>query len=155
MSEFRCWRCSRVLSKEKGELDHGCLDCAVMTSRSPKSEEFSEQESWRRLGYDSEKEPGVKFIIDGARGQYNAMESELTALKAENEKLQKDVEHERFCKEAFSAEMNRYAKALEKCKEQRNNWIDFSGPLDMSYQENIEMCDQELDEILAGEKENG
>lgn len=40
--------------------------------------QFSEFESFRRLGYDSEKEPGVKFIIEGARGQQQAM---LESLK--------------------------------------------------------------------------
>jgi hypothetical protein len=32
--------------------------------------EFSEHDAYYRLGYDSEKEPGVKFIIEGARGQH-------------------------------------------------------------------------------------
>lgn len=42
-----------------------------------KFEPFSEHQAYYRLGYDSEKEPGVKHIIEGARGQYNFMCEQL------------------------------------------------------------------------------
>ena len=40
-----------------------------LTELFEKAVQFSEEESWRRCGYDSEKEPHVKFIIGGARGE--------------------------------------------------------------------------------------
>ncbi len=45
--------------------------------------EFSEHEAYYRLGYDSEKEPGVKFIIEGARGEFNQIKSEVLPILLE------------------------------------------------------------------------
>lgn len=54
--------------------------------------EFSELEAYYRLGYDSEQEPGVKHIINGARGEHNVLMPIIRALceviKGQREALQ-------------------------------------------------------------------
>lgn len=68
------------------------------------------------------------------------------------EKQEKQIEHEKFCKEAFSNEMNRYAIALEKCKEQRNSsykaHLTLTNEACMTNLE-IQEADKELESILG------
>lgn len=45
-----------------------------------KAAAFSEHEAWRRCGYDSEKEPGIKEIVGGARGENLALQPLILAL---------------------------------------------------------------------------
>jgi len=42
--------------------------------------EFDEQEAWRRCGYDDEREPGVREIIGGARGENLALAPLIESL---------------------------------------------------------------------------
>lgn len=42
--------------------------------------EFDEQESWRRCGYDDEREPGIKQIIGGARGENMTLKPVIYSL---------------------------------------------------------------------------
>ena len=48
--------------------------------------EFSAQEAYWRLGYDSEHEPAVKSIIEGARGEYNDLKPLIDEALLEIEK---------------------------------------------------------------------
>ena len=51
-----------------------------------KLNDFSEHEAYYRLGYDSEHEPTVKSIIEGARGEYNTLRPALDEALLEIEK---------------------------------------------------------------------
>ena len=53
---------------------------------------FSEHEAWRRCGYDDEREPGVKHIIDGARGESLTLLPLITAQAVLIEELVKALE---------------------------------------------------------------
>ena len=63
-----------------------------LTELFEKAVEFSEEESWRRCGYDSEKEPHVKFIIGGARGENHSRKPIDLATKKLIEALEKILE---------------------------------------------------------------
>lgn len=78
------------------------------------SSEFDEHGCWYHQGYDSEKEPAVKYIINGARYQHNLMWAAQVKLQEELQQtkglfsVQLDMHDQIVAKDAKIAELETY-----------------------------------------------
>lgn len=73
--------------------------------------EFDEHASWYRLGYDSERDPNTKLIINSARAENARLLPLIELLATSNEELVEVIEYI-LCYDQNSPERRRMSDAL-------------------------------------------